>query len=218
MMVRVCTKCKQGKPANLESFPPHKAGKYGLNSTCRPCKKAIDAERRNRPDQLARQKKWRDENKDKIKAANIAYRAGGYTSTADVARWRENNLERAREIDRNKVARWRKDHPWYVLKSRISARLSVTLKSGKMGKTTQDILGYTYEELCEHIESLFTEGMTWEKLMCGEIELDHIIPLAHFKADCIESDDFKKCWSLDNLQPLWKIDNRKKGARLDYEI
>ena len=69
---RVCTSCKSELPATLEHFPPHKMGRHGLNSVCRPCKKRIDAERRSRPDQLARQQAWRDSNKRRIKAYNEA--------------------------------------------------------------------------------------------------------------------------------------------------
>jgi len=29
--------------------------------------------------------------------------------------------------------------------------------------------------------------------------------------------EFKDCWSLDNLQPLFAIDNLRKGAQKSYE-
>ena len=30
-----------------------------------------------------------------------------------------------------------------------------------------------------------------------------------------EHQDFKKCWSLSNLQPMWAQDNLSKGASLE---
>lgn len=216
MIIRKCTKCNEEKHANLDNFPPHKLGKHGLHSLCRPCKKMDDKERRNRPDQKARQKEWRDRNKDKIRAYNQAYREAGYKSTEDVARWRANNLERARQIDSEKTRRWRAEKPWYNLKCRVSARVSSMLKNGKGAKTTAELLGYSMEELRAHLESKFTEGMSWDLFLNGEIELDHIIPVSHFKVESYDDPEFKQCWSLDNLQPLWKEDNRRKGNKLEY--
>ena len=216
MIIRKCTKCNEEKHANLDNFPPHKPGKYGLHSWCIPCKKMVDKERRSRPDQKARQKEWRDRNKDKVRAYNAAYRETGYKSTEDAARWRGKNLERARQIDSEKTRRWRAEKPWYNLKCRVSARVNSMLKNGKGNKTTSELLGYSMEDLRKHLESKFTEGMSWDVFLCGEIELDHIIPVSHFKAESYDAPAFKKCWSLENLQPLWKEDNRRKGNKLEY--
>lgn len=216
MIIRKCTKCNEEKHANLDNFPPHKLGKHGLHSLCIPCKKMNDAERRNRPDQKARQKEWRDRNKDKIRAYNEAYREAGYKSTEDVASWRERNLERARQLDSEKTRRWRAEKPWYNLKCRVSARVSSMLKNGKGSKTSSELLGYSMEDLRKHLESKFTEGMSWDLFLSGEIELDHIIPVSHFKVESYDDPEFKQCWSLENLQPLWKEDNRRKGNKLEY--
>ena len=95
MITRVCTVCGIKKEASLEFFPPHKIGKHGLHSWCIPCKKAKDTARRNRPDQKARQKAWRDANKEKIREYNLKYRADRYVSAEDAYRWLMNNLEHA---------------------------------------------------------------------------------------------------------------------------
>ena len=78
----------------------------------------------------------------------------------------------------------------------------------------QEILGYSTEDLRLHIESMFSNGMTWEKFMAGEIHIDHIVPIAAFKIESDESDGFKACWSLSNLQPLWARDNLSKGSKV----
>jgi len=57
-------------------------------------------------------------------------------------------------------------------------------------------------------------GMTWEKYLKGEIHIDHIIPISLFNIISIKSKGFKKCWSLENLQPLWAKDNLKKKNKL----
>jgi len=53
------------------------------------------------------------------------------------------------------------------------------------------------------IESLFKVNMTWENY--GEWEIDHIIPLSKGG----EHD-------VNNLQPLWKNENRRKYNKLDF--
>lgn len=213
MIYRKCTVCKEEKPANLEFFPPHKIGKHGLHSWCIPCKKAKDKARRGRPDQKARQKAWRDANKEKIREYNLKYRADGYVSTKDVYRWRINNLEHARASENKREKERLRTVPWYNLKCRISKRLNLMLKGGKQSMGTFEILGYTAQDLCDHIERQFVKGMGWHNM--SEWEIDHIIPVAHFKADEIDSDDFRACWALSNLRPMWKSANRSKGAKIE---
>lgn len=43
--------------------------------------------------------------------------------------------------------------------------------------------------------------------------IDHIKPISLFKYETAEDPEFKKCWALDNLQPLEKIANLKKGNK-----
>jgi hypothetical protein len=72
-------------------------------------------------------------------------------------------------------------------------------------------LGYTIEELMSHLEKQFTEGMTWENY--GEWHVDHIKPMSSFKFESVDDPEFKECWKLENLQPLWEEDNLSKGPR-----
>lgn len=65
-----------------------------------------------------------------------------------------------------------------------------------------------------HLEKEFTDGMTWENY--GEWHVDHIRPMASFDFISVDCADFKECWSLSNLQPLWGDENISKGSRLLY--
>jgi hypothetical protein len=197
-------------PATLEVFPPHPLGKHGLNPRCRACKRIDDAERRNRPDQKARQKAWRDANRDKVRATNQAYRASGYRSTEAVAAWRVQHIEQSRKREREYQAKRRKD-PAYRLLTRIRARIR-SMVSGRAGRSTEQLLGYTMEEFRAHIERQFTDGMCWERI--GEIHIDHIIPVSRFKIASIDDPEFRACWALSNLQPLWAKDNLSKNAKV----
>lgn len=82
----------------------------------------------------------------------------------------------------------------------------------KKKNSTFDILGYTVDDLKTHLERLFQPGMSWDNYG-NEWHIDHIKPDVLFKYSEISSDEFKKCWSLDNLQPLWAKDNIAKSCK-----
>lgn len=77
------------------------------------------------------------------------------------------------------------------------------------------LVGYRVTDLTAHLESKFTDGMNWDAFLRGEIEIDHIRPHSWFKYKHPDDPAFRECWGLANLQPLWKKDNRSKGARFE---
>lgn len=76
--------------------------------------------------------------------------------------------------------------------------------------------GYNPDEFKNHIESLFKKGMTWQNY--GLWELDHIRPIYTFRFESNKDKEFKKCFALNNLQPLWKIENSLKGRKYDQHL
>jgi len=68
-------------------------------------------------------------------------------------------------------------------------------------------LGYSADDLKEHLQSQFTEGMSWGNH--GEWDIDHIRPVTNFSLDTSVSE----VCALENLQPLWKVDNLVKGNK-----
>lgn len=76
-----------------------------------------------------------------------------------------------------------------------------------------NILGYSLKELMDHLESKFIDGMSWDNYGRFGWHIDHIKPSSLFKYESIDDDEFKKCWSLNNLQPLWWRDNISKGGK-----
>jgi DNA-binding MltR family transcriptional regulator len=75
-----------------------------------------------------------------------------------------------------------------------------------------DILQYTPEQLITHLENKFTDKMTWDNY--GEWHVDHKLPITHFNISEMGDSEFMKCWSLDNLQPMWGDENIKKSNKL----
>ena len=84
------------------------------------------------------------------------------------------------------------------------AALKGVRKDGKLFSR----LKYTAEDLVMHLESNFQDGMSWSNY--GKWHIDHIKPCALF--DLTKELEFEECWSLKNLQPLWAVENMKKGA------
>ena len=85
------------------------------------------------------------------------------------------------------------------------------LENHTKSKPTFELLGYSVEDLKQHLEKQFTDGMTWENY--GKWHIDHIIPRKKLQYETTDDENFFKCWSLSNLQPLWAKDNWSKGSK-----
>ena len=122
--------------------------------------------------------------------------------------WKEKNKDYIREYNRQYTAKKYNSDPIFKLKLNQRTRLKTILKSEKSAKT-HELLGCTYEKLKSHIESLFVDGMNWDNM--GKWHIDNIIPLAAFALS--KQENQKIAFNYKNLQPLWAIDNLKKGAK-----
>jgi DNA mismatch repair ATPase MutL len=173
-------------------------------------------------------KKYQEKNVEKEKERHSKYRKEFPEKMRESSRkWREKNLERERE--RNK--KYNKEHPEKAReyqrkkrrfpKGRIDDRMghsiSQALKGAKAGRRWETLVGYTVEQLKQHLQNKFTKGMTWAKFMAGEIHIDHVVPKSHFKYTTAEDPQFKECWALHNLQPLWAKENLVKSNKI-YQL
>ncbi len=109
---------------------------------------------------------------------------------------------------------YRKKNPYIYMRNRISGAIRISIKGNKKNRSWEELVGYTLAELMMHMEKRFTEGMTWDKFINGEIHIDHIIPVSRFNFESYADLDFKRCWALSNLQPMWGRENMSKGNRL----
>jgi hypothetical protein len=94
----------------------------------------------------------------------------------------------------------------------FSRRMRKSLNGIKESKSWETLVDYSLEELKLHLERQFTEGMSWDNY--GEWHIDHIIPVSSFNIQTLDDENFKKCWSLENLQPLWAEQNIKKSNKI----
>jgi hypothetical protein len=128
--------------------------------------------------------------------------------------WREKNIEKYRENKRNYEKTRKAKDPIYKLINNFRTAIYQVLKENNVQKNGHyfEILKYKPDELISHLEKQFIDGMNWENY--GQWHVDHIRPISSFKITEIGDDEFMKCWSLGNLQPLWGIDNIKKSNNL----
>lgn len=106
------------------------------------------------------------------------------------------------------------------LNVRMGANIYHALAEKKAGRKWEDVVGYTVDELAEHLERQFSKGMTWDKWGRGPDcwHIDHIVPKASFKFDNDNDPAFKACWGLTNLRPLWEKDNFAKSDTITHLI
>ncbi len=106
----------------------------------------------------------------------------------------------------------RKNDLKYRLNQNIKTAIYLALNGGKRGRSWQVLVGYTVDDLIKHLEQQFQFGMTWGNY--GEWHIDHKVPISTFNFSTHDSEDFKKCWALSNLQPLWELENKRKSNKI----
>lgn len=74
---------------------------------------------------------------------------------------------------------------------------------------TEKLLGADINTVRQHLEKQFLPGMTWDNH--GDWHIDHIKPCALF--DLTQKCQQLQCFHYTNLQPLWAMDNIKKGKK-----
>lgn len=87
----------------------------------------------------------------------------------------------------------------------------MALKNQQKAGSAVDDLGCTIPELMAHLERRFLPGMTWANWSRHGWHIDHIKPLASF--DLTDREQFLAACHYTNLQPLWAVDNLRKGDR-----
>ncbi len=128
--------------------------------------------------------------------------------------YREKNKEKIKEIKRNYEKTRKSNDPIYKLVANFRTAIWTTLKENNMTKYGHyfEILKYTPEQLSNHLANQFKDGMTWENY--GEWHVDHKLPITSFEFKEVGDEEFLRCWSLDNLQPMWAEENIRKSNRI----
>ena len=169
-------------------------------------------EEQRRIAKLAARKRWERKNTERIKAIRNRWRINHREQVAAQTRLRHiTNSEQYKARVRRAYEKNRRNPTW-VISSRMRCRLWMTLRSAKARRSWESLVGYSREDLIAHLESLFSDGMTWDKFFEGRVEIDHKRPIASFVYSSSADEQFQQCWALSNLRPLWKHDNRTLGG------
>lgn len=156
-------------------------------------------------------KQWRDKNLEKSRGSSRKWKDKNREKVlSKVKQWRIKNREYrnnwAKEYSKNR----RLNDPIYKLSVTIRNLISGSIKrlGYKKNSKTYQILGCSFEDFQNHIESQFKEGMTWDNH--GEWHYDHIVPVASATTE----EELIKINHYTNFQPLWAEENIRKGKKL----
>ncbi|TSC53742.1 MAG: hypothetical protein LiPW31_312 [Microgenomates group bacterium LiPW_31] len=124
--------------------------------------------------------------------------------------YQEHMKEYIKKYMNNYLKQRREEDPKFRLDQNMRNLIYHSLKGKKAGRRWEALVDYTLRDLMEHLESQFDENMTWENY--GNYwHVDHVCPRSLFRYTFPEDPEFKKCWALENLQPLEKIANFRKS-------
>jgi hypothetical protein len=172
--------------------------------------------RRNIGGKKVADKKWRDSNKEYISSKSKTwYEKNKEHRKEYLKEYREKNIDNIRKTKRDYERNRKARDPLYKLISNFRTAIYQVLKENQIQKNGHyfEVLKYSPENLIERLESKFKDGMTWDNY--GEWHVDHIKPISLFQITEIGDDEFMSCWSLDNLQPMWGIENIRKSNKTE---
>jgi 5-methylcytosine-specific restriction endonuclease McrA len=189
---KLCTRCGEWK--KRDEFCKNPGGKGGLSTWCKSCKKAYDREYQSKRVEERREAniKWMKSHKDQIREA----RRKAYKENPNVFREKTRNWYALHPDEMAKrTRRWRSANPDKGAEYHSNRRAR---EKGNGGKVTAK----EWRDLCERYGN--------KCLGCGrtgvKLHLDHVVPLVLGGRNVI-----------DNVQPLCKSCNSKKGAKhIDY--
>lgn len=227
MTTKKCKDCGECKP--IELFGKNKNETDGFAFYCKSCKskrdsanyKAYQAKKKEKVSEyrlnnkeIVKEAKRKEylKNKDKyLKRSKDYYVANKEKISIDNRiRFQRRDRQITNEKERNK----KQTDVGYRIKCNLRSRLSIAIRNDqKKGSAIRD-LGCSIEFLKEYLENLFLPGMSWDNYgrLYGKWNIDHILPLASF--DLTNREHFLKACNYTNLQPLWYIDNMRKGKTI----
>lgn len=156
---------------------------------------------------------WKMKNPDRKKKLDREWiKNNSERSLLTHIKWRKANPEKYKlitkraRIKRMSTAKGRLDHS-------MTTAINKALSGNKNGRHWEILVGYMLNDLMKHLEKLFKPGMNWKNY--GKWHIDHIIPKSVFNYIDYIDFDFKRCWALSNLQPLWAKENHNKYNKLE---
>jgi len=204
-MDKKCIKC--GETKSTDDFFPKSGRVNQFSSYCKTC--FSEYRKQYYLDNIEKEKEnqvnWTAANKDMVIAKN--------------KRFNELNPNWRNEYQVKYVRERCKIDPNFKIIIKLRTRINKACKGFlKVGSAVED-LGCSIAKLKIHLQLQFTrnprgkhEYMTWDNHGRKGWHIDHIKPLASF--DLSDRKQFLDACHYTNLQPLWAIDNLKKGDKI----
>lgn len=235
--LKTCSRCRKEFPATPDYYYRDSTAGDSLQSYCKVCaaeygrayrelhkeelaKKAGSKRKPKIPPSPADLERKREERRNKKRQYHITHREELRESNreyyyshreqciAAVQSWKERNRERVNEYRRQLY----RSNPTFRISRRICAGISQSLRGkAKSKRSWEELVGYSAVELKVHLQSQFLDGMNWDNM--NEWHIDHIRPISSFKFASPDDPEFKECWALSNLRPLWAKDNMHKHKK-----
>lgn len=200
-------KCKVcGKMRLLSNFYSSKISKDGFMYECIPCRSK--SAKKHRGDNPEYSQEYYKQNKEEMDKKQKEW---GRENPDHHKNYYQKNKKRI-----NKYVKKRRKNIIIRLNHRMGNAINQSLKGEKNGAHWEDLAGWTVGKLIAHLESKFTEGMTWDNYGKGKYKwnIDHVIAVSKWSITSNICQALKDCWALDNLQPLWQVRNFEKGNKL----
>jgi hypothetical protein len=205
--MKKCKKCNIEK--QLNNFYKEKRNNDGFSGTCKICIKKYNKEyKTNNIDKvIISQKKWVLNNLEKIKEYKKEYFIINKEKISKLHK--EYHFKNKDKLNKIYVER-KNNNPLLKLKCNTRNLIGISIKRQGYSKKSKtfNILGCSFDEFKAHLEKQFTEGMNWENQ--GQWHMDHIYPVSLAKNE----EELIKLNHYTNFQPLWAIDNLKKGNKI----
>lgn len=207
--MKMCNVCKDEKTNNF--FHRDKSRADGLSYRCKECDKKISSSYRKKNPGKSKDiiKKWFKDNPHKNREAVKRYQ----DKNRDMVREKHRKYNAEHPEKNREITKRYRNTPKGKLRHSISNGILRSLNGNKDGKCWALLLDYSIDQLKHHIEKQFKDGMSWENY--GQWHIDHKIPISVFNFETPDDIDFKKCWELKNLQPMWALENIRKRDKLD---
>jgi hypothetical protein len=160
-------------------------------------------------------KKYYESNKEKISEYYSEWRENKKEHLKEyLKKWREENRDKLRKTKRDYERNRKASDPLYKLITNFRTAIWTVLKESNVDKYGHyfDVLQYTPDELINHLEKQFKDDMTWDNY--GIWHVDHKFPITSFDIQEMGDEEFMKCWSLENLQPMWGEENIRKSNKV----
>jgi len=216
-----CGKC--GEVKSVDDFSRYARSKDGKKNQCKACMKAYY--QANKEKICERNKAYNQANKEKIAEYHKAYyQANKEKICEQVEAYQQANKEKIAEQKkayrakprvkerRNKRHRDRyKNDPQYKAARILRKMLHRVLNGKAKTESALVLVGCTTEELWEHLENSFVDGMTVQNH--GEVwHIGHIEPLSGF--DPTKDEHVKRVNHFSNLKAQFKEENLSDGAKV----